>query len=139
MGELGLVVRDHLFDIAGELLGSRAEALSDENARDVAAALLGELAGGGEGRERSGADPRLARLRLMLNENENGSHQITLASLWSLPTSSSTLATLTPALRAGGAAKPSTFTRGARETPRSAGESSLISFFLAAMMPLREA
>jgi hypothetical protein len=47
--------------------------------------------------------------------------------------------TFTPACRCGGASYASTFIVGAASTPSSASVTSLISFFLAAMIPLSDA
>ena len=65
--------------------------------------------------------------------------RITFASLWSLATSSSTEATLAPALRTGGASYEVTLIAALASTPSSASVTSLISFFFAAMIPFSEA
>ena len=66
--------------------------------------------------------------------NNQGSHQITFASLRSLSTSSSTDPTLMPALRSGGGETFSVFTRGVTSTPSSAGVNVSSGFFFAFMM-----
>ena len=71
--------------------------------------------------------------------NEKDAHQITLASLRSLSTSSAASATLTPAWRRGGSSTLRVTSRGAVSTPSSAGVKTSMVFFLAFMMLGRDA
>ena len=88
-------------------------------ATTLAALLLGQLRAGGQRRQRRRADPLFVRLA----EDDDGGHQITFASLWSFATSSSTEATLAPALRTGGASYDVTVIAGLASTPSSASVS----------------
>src|SRR5690606_41468891 len=65
--------------------------------------------------------------------------QMTLRSLRSAATSSATLSTLRPAARGGGSSTESWRVTGAAVTPRSASVLTSSGFFLACMMPLRDA
>ena len=129
------VVGEHARRVPRGVGGRGAEARADHDGDDVTSDLLGQLRARGQRRQRRRADPLFVRLA----EDDDGGHQITFASLWSLATSSSTEATLTPALRTGGASYDVTFIAAFASTPSSASVTSLISFFFAAMIPFSEA
>src|SRR3546814_11857197 len=76
--------------------------------------------------------------RVVVLGDDQRRHQITLASLRSLSTSSATEATFTPALRAGGSFTATLVSRGVTPTPRSSGVRVSIGFFLHFMMLGRE-
>src|SRR5690606_17196470 len=76
---------------------------------------------------------RIESAVVVLRDNQ-GRHQITPASVFSFSTSSATLDTLTPDLRAGGSAVCSTLRRGAMSTPKSAAFLTSSGFFFAFMM-----
>jgi hypothetical protein len=106
-------------------LGGGGDAFAGDQHVDLAEALHGgQRLGGGVEREIRAVE---------LRDQKNG-HQITPASSFSFATSSSTLATRTPALRAGGSTTDSTVSRGATSTPKSAAVFMSIGFFLAFMM-----
>src|SRR6185312_1991433 len=127
--------REHLAGVLGGLGRRGGQVGADQHGHQLAPLLLGQLAPGGQRRQRRRAQP----LVIGFAEDDDGAHQITFASLWSLATSSSTDATLTPALRPAGASNVLTVMAGLASTPSSARATSLISFFLAAMIPLRDA
>src|SRR3546814_5393536 len=93
---------------------------------DQDVSLARQLPGGGHGVQRG----RLQGRVVVLGDDQRR-HQITLASLRSLSTSSATEATFTPALRAGGSFTATMVSRGLTSTPRSAGVRVSIGFFFA--------
>ncbi len=129
---IGRVVGDqhlrHAGDLGGGIGGGAAILAGDEDV-DVAGAGLRQLGGGGGGVQGGGLD----RIVVVLGDDEN-SHQMTLASVLSLVTSSSTEPTLTPPWRFAGSSTLSVTRRGATSTPRSSGLNTSIGFFLAFMM-----
>src|SRR6185436_6550293 len=110
--------------------GGQLAGVADHGGDDGAALVLGQVGPGGQRVQRRGAYA-LAIIR-QLAEHDDGAHQITFASVWSLATSSSTEATLMPALRPAGASYVLTLMSGVAATPRSASETSAMGFFLAA-------
>src|SRR5215472_12942756 len=91
--------------------------------------LASDLLSGGSGIE----GRRLERAVVVLGDDE-GSHQITRASVLSLSTSSATEPTLWPPCRFGGSSTLSTAKRGVTSTPSASGVVITIGFFFARMM-----
>src|SRR6266851_626279 len=91
--------------------------------------LAGDFLGGGDGVERCGLQRRI----IVLGDDE-GSHQITRASVLSLSTSSATEPTLWPPWRFAGSSTLSTTRRGVASTPSASGVVVAIGFFFAFMM-----
>ncbi len=136
MLELGVIGDEHFGGAElGRFVGGRADAFAGDEQRQRAARLLGHLLAERDRRQGSGAQLSVVRF----DDYEDVAHQITFASLWSFCTSSSTEATLTPALRAGGASSAIVLTFFAVVTPSAAKVVSSIGFFFAAMMPFSDA
>src|SRR6516225_4753568 len=91
--------------------------------------LASDLLSSGSGIEGRGPE----RAVVVLGDDE-GSHQITRASVLSLSTNSATEPTLCPPCRFGGSSTLSTTRRGVTSTPSASGVVATIGFFLARMI-----
>ncbi len=129
--ERGIVGEEDLGD-AGDLcrrLGDPSAVFAGDEDVHLAPGLLGDLRGGGDGRQRR----RLQRRVVVFGNNQNR-HQITRASFFNLSTSSATEPTLIPPWRLAGSSTLSVMRRGVTSTPSSSGVIGTIGFFFAFMM-----
>ena len=130
-------IRDqHLGDAVdgGGGLADRGAARPGDQDGDIPGARIRQMACGHDRVQGRGLEGCV----VMFGNDENG-HQITLASFFSLSTSSATDPTMTPAWRLAGSSTLSVVRRGVTSTPRSSGVSSSMGFFFAFMMFGREA
>src|SRR5262249_37336311 len=130
MRQRGVLDDEHLGRVLARVGRGGLGARPDQDERDRAVVPRG-LAREGDAGEGGAAQVPVG----VLGEQEDFPHQSTFASLWSFATSSSTDATLIPALRAGGASIATVLTTGVADTPSAASVVSAIGFFFAAMIP----
>ena len=136
MLEPGIVGDQNLCDALdrGGGLADRAASDPGDQDRHVAGTGVGQVACGRDRVQGRGLESCI----IVFGNDENG-HQITLASFFSLSTSSATVSTITPASRFGGSSTFRVSSLGATSTPRSSGVSSSMGFFFAFMMFGRDA